>query len=112
MALKDLLDAAWRRLGLVDPVAEQLKDQPREEIRLTNPWHAVAIQPGPKRCAAVEALLGQRFLSKDAPHLPLKECTEAGCACRYRHYEDRRHEGVSLDRNGMPLPHANRRDND
>jgi hypothetical protein len=112
MALKDLLDAAKRRLGLEDPVAKQLKDRPREEIRLTNPWHAVAIQPGPKRCAAVEALLGQRFLSSDAPNLPLKDCTESQCTCRYRHYEDRRHEGVPLDRNGMPLPHPHRRNND
>ena len=48
MALKDLLDAARRRLGLVDPIAEDLKDLPREDIRLSNPWHSVAIQPGPK----------------------------------------------------------------
>jgi hypothetical protein len=112
MAFKDLLNAAKRRLGLVDPVTKQLKDLPREEIRLTNPWHAVTIQPGPKRCAAVEALLGQRFLSRDAPSLPLKDCTESQCTCRYRHYEDRRHEGVPLDRNGMPLPHPHRRNND
>jgi hypothetical protein len=112
MAFKDLIDAAKRRLGMVDPLAEELKDLPRENIRLSNPWHAVAIQPGPKRCAAVEGLLGQRYLSKDAPRLPLKDCTESGCTCRYRHYEDRRHEGVALDRNGMPLPHPSRRNTD
>jgi hypothetical protein len=33
----------------------------------------------------------QRFLSKDAPHLPLPDCPNAGkCLCHYRHYEDRR----------------------
>ena len=112
MAFKDLVDAAKRRLGMVDPLTEELKHLPRENIRLSNPWHAVAIQPGPKRCAAVEGLLGQRFLSRDAPRLPLKDCTESGCTCKYRHYEDRRHEGVALDNSGMPLPHPNRRDTD
>ena len=53
-----------------------------------------------------------RYLSKDAPRLPLRDCTESGCTCRYRHYEDRRHEGVALDRNGMPLPHPSRRNTD
>lgn len=112
MAFKDLFDAAKRRLGLADPVAEEIRKLPREDIRLTNPWHSVAVQPGPKRCAAVENLLGQRFLSKEAPRLPLKDCTESQCTCRYRHFEDRRNEGVALDRNGMPMPHPHRRNTD
>lgn len=111
MAFKDLLKSAKRRLGLADALGE-LKDLPQEKIHLSNPWHAVTIQPGPKCCKAVEARLGQRFLSKDAPPLPLKDCTESACRCRYRHYDDRRHEGASLDRKGMPLPHPNRRVND
>ena len=111
MSFKDLLDAARHRLGLTDSPPE-FSQVPQENIRLTNPWHAVAVQAGPKRCKAVEALTGNRYLSKDAPKLPLRDCTEPQCSCRYRHYEDRRHAGVPLDDNGVPLPNAHRRNTD
>lgn len=42
-------------------------------------------------CDAVQALKGQRFLSTDAPRLPLLECTSPEtCSCVYRKYADRR----------------------
>ncbi len=53
-------------------------------------WHAVAIVPGARACAAAEGCRGRRFLSKEAPRLPLQECNTAECRCKYRHYEDRR----------------------
>lgn len=111
MSFKDLLDKARNRLGLSGPPSA-FTQVPRENIRLTNPWHAVAIHPGPKRCKAVEALAGQKYLSKHAPTLPLRDCTEPQCSCRYRHYEDRRLEGVPLDEKGMPLPSPHRRNTD
>jgi hypothetical protein len=83
-----------------------------QSVRLSNPWHAVCIQPVGKRCAAATALVGQRFLSRDAPRLPLADCDQPACQCHYRHYDDRRTEGQALDRNGMPLPHPERRDSD
>jgi hypothetical protein len=109
--IRDIYDTAKMRLGLADPLRE-VKHLSHQQIRLTNPWHAVAIQPGPKRCKPVEQLAGRRFLSKEAPKTPLRECTEAQCTCRYRHYEDRRVEGASFDRNGRPLPHPRRRNTD
>lgn len=111
MSFKDLLDAARRRLGMAESPPE-FRQVPRENIRLTNPWHAVVIQPGPKRCQAVEALAGNKYLSKDAPKLPLRDCTEPQCSCRYRHHEDRRDEGVALDAKGKPLPNPRRRNTD
>jgi hypothetical protein len=54
-------------------------------------WHAVNVIAGSGACAAAVALGKQRFLSKDAPRLPLKECTSPdGCKCAYRHHKDRR----------------------
>jgi hypothetical protein len=53
-------------------------------------WHAVAIVPGAGACQAAESCRGRRFLSIEAPHLPLPECNTAQCRCKYRHYEDRR----------------------
>ena len=36
-------------------------------------------------------LLGTRFLSKEAPRLPLEHCAMgAECRCSYQHHEDRR----------------------
>lgn len=112
MAIKDLLEAARRRLGMSEDAPKIPNQAPTEHIKISNPWHAVSIVPGPKRCEAVNKLLGERFLSKQAPMLPLKGCTESGCTCRYRHHDDRRLEGTPLDRNGRPLPNPHRRGSD
>ena len=31
-----------------------------------------------------------RYLSREAPILPLPTCNSKGCACRYLHHDDRR----------------------
>ena len=56
-------------------------------------FHAVTVVAGPKACAAASALRDQRFLSRDAPSLPLKGCNCARCDCHYEHYDDRRKSG-------------------
>jgi len=68
------------------------------------PWHAVSIVPGSQPCAAAAGLARKRFLSRNAPALPLKTCDQAQCACRYDHHDDRRkgprrasEMGVSVD---------------
>jgi hypothetical protein len=54
-------------------------------------WHAVSIACKRNRCAASLKLAGARFLSKDAPKLPLADCSRvADCKCLYQHYDDRR----------------------
>jgi len=55
-----------------------------------NRWHAVAIVPGAGHCKAAESAKGRRFLSAEAPLLPLRECNAAACTCKYRHHDDRR----------------------
>ncbi|HSQ69592.1 MAG TPA: hypothetical protein VLM41_05865 [Steroidobacteraceae bacterium] len=52
--------------------------------------HAVGIVPGPRACSEVRQLVGRRFLSREAPRLPLRDCDRPDCSCRYEHYEDRR----------------------
>jgi hypothetical protein len=73
-----------RGQGPKEPGAKAAKREPR------NRWHAVAIVPGANHCRAAEAAKGRRFLSKEAPILPLRECDVAACNCKYRHHEDRR----------------------
>ena len=54
-------------------------------------WHAVAIRPKGQCCEAVQAFRSARFLSSEAPRLPLAECSTADtCACVYKHHADRR----------------------
>jgi hypothetical protein len=55
-------------------------------------FHAVSIVAGSRACAEARALEeGQkRYLSRQAPVLPLKNCNCATCECRYVHHEDRR----------------------
>jgi len=54
-------------------------------------WHAVAIKPKGQSCDAVQARRTTRFLSSDAPRLPLPECsTSDTCTCVYKHHADRR----------------------
>jgi hypothetical protein len=53
-------------------------------------FHAVTINCNDSACDAAKALLGKRFLSDEAPRLPLDECTAPICDCRFKHHADRR----------------------
>lgn len=57
---------------------------------LPNPYHAVSIRYRMNACEAAKQLTDKRFLSNEAPKLPLPECTASTCHCHYEHYEDRR----------------------
>jgi len=58
--------------------------------RVTNPYHAVSILAGPACHRTAERYIGQRFLSTEAPPLPLPSCDANACLCRYAHHADRR----------------------
>jgi hypothetical protein len=54
-------------------------------------WHAVAVVLHDSSCAAAALCRNSRFLSKEAPKLPLPGCSHPeACRCTYRHFEDRR----------------------
>lgn len=56
-------------------------------------YHAVSIHHGSRCCQSVAALDGKRFLSTEAPALPLTDCSAPGaCRCRYHHHTDRRED--------------------
>jgi hypothetical protein len=58
---------------------------------ISNHWHAVCVDAKASSCAEAHALRKRRFLSKEAPGLPLKGCgNPLNCPCTYRHHEDRR----------------------
>lgn len=53
-------------------------------------WRSCKIRPGLIACKRVASLSGQVFLSKEAPQLPLPNCTERDCHCHYVFLDDRR----------------------
>jgi len=58
-----------------------------------NPYHAVSVEAPIGACAAATAVRDQRYLSTEAPSLPLAGCSDpARCKCRYKHWDDRRQE--------------------
>jgi len=57
---------------------------------ISNPWHAVAIIPCAHACPTAKGASNVRYLSREAPTLPLAGCTARKCTCRYRHFQDRR----------------------
>jgi hypothetical protein len=77
--------------GLFRPAAPEAPASPAANAKKpATTHHAVSIVPGPRCCAQAQELRGQRFLSRDAPQLPLASCGRTDCTCRYEHYQDRR----------------------
>jgi hypothetical protein len=53
-------------------------------------FHAVEIVVGDDCCEVVRRYTGKRFLSGEAPVIPLQGCNAQECLCRYIHHADRR----------------------
>ena len=73
---------------------------------LTQPWHAVSVVGGAAACPAAEEVRDKRFLSAEAPPLPLPDCSSPWrCNCIYVHYSDRRTKlRRETDRGRFPRP--------
>jgi hypothetical protein len=88
--------------GLLQPSApEPTAEVPRKKP--VSPYHAVEIQPGRNACAAALALGSRRFLSREAPPLPLAACDRSKCDCRYEHHDDRRKGGRRANDLGVSI---------
>lgn len=74
---------------------------------LNHLFHGIAIESGDDACKAARRLSGHRFLSEEAPILPLETCTCVdACQCVYRHFSDRRTEPRRDADMGLPLRHV------
>ncbi|GIU07958.1 hypothetical protein [Shewanella glacialipiscicola] len=71
------------------PHANESKSQPLQPDN----FHSVSIVNDGHCCEQITAISGKRFLSKDAPEIPMEDCTVTNCQCRYQHYDDRRQLG-------------------
>lgn len=103
MAWQELRSALGGLLG--SKPAKRGSTNKNAHYHITNPYHAVAIVPGASCCTAARDLRTQRFLSREAPALPLANCTMSPCRCSYRHFDDRRTKARrSADRMGQSAP--------
>ena len=70
------------------------------------PWHAVSVIGRAVACPATKELSDKRFLSDEAPRLPLPDCSSTWrCNCIYLHYSDRRRNPRrETDRGRFPRP--------
>jgi len=72
------------------------KEKPRPTARRISPgkpdttYHAVSLKCPPNACDAARAMEGERYLSANAPNIPLPDCDAVTCKCRYVHHKDRR----------------------
>jgi hypothetical protein len=74
-----------------------------EAERVSKQWHAVTIVAKSSSCDAARAARNTRYLSAEAPRLPLADCSKPdACPCAYKHYADRRAEARRADDDGGP----------
>lgn len=71
------------RRGKANRVVMARGDRPRS-------YRAVAIRAAAIHCSAAKAVYGKRFLTTEAPSIPLPSCDCSTCACIYVHFVDRR----------------------
>jgi hypothetical protein len=82
---KSLLEVLWSRIKKT-PASPPAVVAPR-------PFQAVSIYCGIDPCPNARRLKDERFLAKDAPPLPLGNCSRPkACECRYLKHKDRRSE--------------------
>ena len=66
-------------------------------------YHAVSIRPASQCCQAVKNTKDVRYLSTEAPTLPVSGCSmPTRCRCKYRHFSDRREDFRRDSDFGMP----------
>ena len=86
---------------------KQVRPSTGGDERSSTQWRAVRIAPGLICCDAVGKLADQVFLASESPTLPLGNCSQKDCRCKYIHLEDRRSGGdrrVELGDLGAFLP--------
>ncbi|MGL5358877.1 MAG: hypothetical protein ACRDBI_04040 [Shewanella sp.] len=69
------------------------RHSPKQRSEHEQPFHSVSIVNQGRPCEHAAGLQGKRFLSRQAPSIPLAQCSVSKCQCRYQHHHDRRQAG-------------------
>ena len=95
-----ILMAVWLSRRLFPVGKKHLYESTKGTDKLashSSAYEAVSIHSYKDKCPAVASLAGQRFLSSEAPSIPLESCSSETCHCVYMHHSDRR---TGTDRRG------------
>jgi hypothetical protein len=76
----------WRQIAR----RKKLHKTPVATQATSKKYHCVEVRKGSHACKAVQDLGNSRFLSDEAPSLPVLGCTAKQCTCRFIHHDDRR----------------------
>ncbi len=91
-----LIAAAWlvqylfKTNSKQKPVHRAKPKKVKTSSQATPHYSAVSIDCSGAECEAAKAIHGVRFLGREAPSLPLSECSSPTCECKYSHHPDRR----------------------
>jgi hypothetical protein len=86
---------AKRQVGQPTAAASQSSVRPAD---IPRKWHAISVDVKNSSCPIAHDLKKKRFLSKEAPVLPLDGCTKRStCPCTYKHHDDRRSKSRRSD---------------
>lgn len=88
-----ILMAVWLSRRLFPVGKKHLYESTKDPDKLAShrsTYEAVTIHSYKDKCPAVARVAGQRFLSSEAPLIPLESCTSETCHCVYMHHGDRR----------------------
>jgi hypothetical protein len=96
----------WSLAGLFR-VGKKKPAKPVATANTSSPYHAVSIIPGVDACEAAQRFTRHRFLSRNAPKLPLPACDAQRCTCRFKHHKDRRGGPRRRGEVGMMQAHWN-----
>ena len=90
VALFIVVVALWLRPKKQESTGGRRAKPARSSGAANATFHAVSINFPANACDAARQRADHRFLSSEAPRLPLPECNVLECTCHFRHHKDRR----------------------
>jgi hypothetical protein len=79
------------KVWVLSPKAQSQRSRQVQAVRRkSSPYAGVKIISAADSCACAKQLDGQNYLAREAPVLPLPDCDQSECHCRYKHLPDRR----------------------
>ena len=82
--------AFWWRYSVARKKKQHVAPVAQQNARKS--YHCVEVRQGTPACKASQQFGHVRFLSDEAPRLPLLGCTEEKCTCGFIHHDDRRED--------------------
>jgi len=83
---------AWKLLKSTPDKPAKRSGRKARQAQDHNPYQSMSLMLPIAHCDAISSLADRRFLKREAPSLPLKDCDKATCKCGFIKHADRREE--------------------